>query len=92
MMLLNWMKKNIAAFFLGLIWVYQKLLSPLLPKSCIYHPTCSEYSKQAVQKHGPFMGVLLGFKRLLSCHPLHQGGIDEVPEKVTWQNFFKKNG
>ena len=88
-----WLKRAIASFFLGLIWVYQKVISPLLPAACIYHPTCSHYAKDAVIKHGPFMGVVLAAKRLLSCHTLfHRGGIDYVPDRVTFKNFFRKNG
>lgn len=66
--------------FLALIGGYQKLISPLLPPSCIYYPSCSEYSKQAIVKHGVWVGSLLMIQRILRCNPLFQGGVDDVPE------------
>jgi hypothetical protein len=66
---------------LKLIRFYQKFISPLKPPTCIYTPTCSEYTYQAVQKFGIFKGLFLGFKRILKCNPLHEGGYDPVPEK-----------
>lgn len=64
---------------LNLIRFYQKFLSPLTPPSCIYHPTCSTYTYQAISKYGVLKGSWLGFKRILRCHPFAQGGIDPVP-------------
>ncbi|MCG8333264.1 MAG: membrane protein insertion efficiency factor YidD [Proteobacteria bacterium] len=68
--------------FLALIWIYQKFISVLIPPSCIYWPSCSEYSKQAFKKHGLIGGLYLSTGRLLRCHPFHEGGIDEVPETL----------
>jgi hypothetical protein len=62
-----------------LIRVYQKLISPLLPPSCRFFPSCSEYACQALAKHGVLKGVWLAGKRLLRCHPWHAGGYDPVP-------------
>ncbi len=62
-----------------LITLYQKLLSPLLPPSCRYTPTCSQYAREALLKHGVFRGLLLAVRRLLRCHPFHAGGYDPVP-------------
>jgi putative membrane protein insertion efficiency factor len=62
-----------------LIRVYQKLLSPLLPPSCRYEPSCSEYACQAIAKYGALKGMWLGAKRILRCHPWHVGGFDPVP-------------
>jgi len=62
-------------FFLKLIRIYQ-FFSSFLGKHCRFYPTCSEYCYQAIQKHGFFTGIRKGFKRILSCHPLSQGGID----------------
>lgn len=59
---------------------YQLAISPLLPKSCRYYPTCSAYMITAVQKHGALKGVLMGTARILRCNPLIKGGIDYVPE------------
>ena len=64
---------------LALLGLYRKLLSPLLPPACRFHPSCSCYAQQAVRKHGPFKGSALAVQRLLRCHPLHEGGIDPVP-------------
>ncbi|MDR2456495.1 MAG: membrane protein insertion efficiency factor YidD, partial [Deltaproteobacteria bacterium] len=49
---------------------YQKLLSPLLPPSCRFHPTCSNYAIEALSRHGLFWGSWLAFRRLIRCHPL----------------------
>lgn len=57
---------------------YKLILSPFLPSSCRYHPSCSEYMRQAVEKHGAARGVWMGMKRLLRCHPFHAGGLDPV--------------
>jgi putative membrane protein insertion efficiency factor len=62
-----------------LISLYQKLLSPWLPPSCRYTPTCSQYAREALLKHGLFRGLLLAVKRLARCHPFHAGGYDPVP-------------
>lgn len=62
-----------------LIILYQKLLSPWLPPSCRYTPSCSQYAKEALLKHGLFRGLLLAAKRLARCHPFHAGGYDPVP-------------
>ena len=61
-----------------LIRGYQRFLSPLLPRSCRYSPTCSEYFIQALQKKGLIKGTLLGIWRILRCHPLSKGGYDPV--------------
>jgi len=65
--------------FLLLIRFYQNLISPLLPPSCRYVPTCSEYSKQAIIKHGAIKGFWLTLKRILKCHPWGGSGFDPVP-------------
>ncbi|MCE1182676.1 MAG: membrane protein insertion efficiency factor YidD [Rhodocyclales bacterium] len=67
------------AVLIGLVRFYQYAISPLLPRSCRYFPTCSEYMLEAVQKHGACKGGWLGAKRLCRCHPWHPGGYDPVP-------------
>ena len=65
--------------FLGMIRLYQILLSPLLGASCRYTPTCSAYGIEAIKKHGPFYGGWLTLKRIASCHPWGKHGHDPVP-------------
>jgi hypothetical protein len=58
---------------------YQKFISPLLPPSCRFYPSCSEYARQALAKFGAMKGSWLAAKRLLRCHPYRAGGFDPVP-------------
>ena len=64
---------------LGLIRLYQLIVSPVLPASCRFHPSCSEYTRQAIDKFGVITGALFGIKRVLRCHPWSAGGVDPVP-------------
>ena len=64
---------------LGLIRFYKKFISPALPPSCRYYPTCSEYSYQAIDKYGVLRGGWMGFRRIMRCHPFTPGGYDPVP-------------
>ncbi|MGB5317336.1 MAG: membrane protein insertion efficiency factor YidD [Robiginitalea sp.] len=75
------MKNSISAFFISLIRGYQKYISPLTPPSCRYLPTCSQYSIEALQKHGLRKGGWLAIKRIGSCHPWGGSGYDPVPGK-----------
>jgi putative membrane protein insertion efficiency factor len=61
------------------IHFYRKAVSPWLPPSCRYYPTCSAYAVEAIEKYGFFRGGLLTTKRILRCHPFHTGGYDPVP-------------
>ncbi|MEE8484471.1 MAG: membrane protein insertion efficiency factor YidD [Nitrospinota bacterium] len=63
----------------ALIHIYTIAISPFLPPSCRFAPTCSHYGMEAVQKHGAFYGAWLTVKRLCKCHPFHPGGADPVP-------------
>jgi putative membrane protein insertion efficiency factor len=57
---------------------YKRWISPLLPSACRFHPTCSEYMMDAIERYGVLRGVGKGLWRLLRCHPFHQGGFDPV--------------
>lgn len=57
---------------------YKRWISPLLPSACRFYPTCSDYMRLAVEKHGVVRGVYLGLRRLSKCHPFHAGGYDPV--------------
>lgn len=64
---------------LGLIRAYQYFISPILPRSCRFFPSCSEYALEAVTRYGGVRGGWLAVRRLLRCHPFHPGGIDPIP-------------
>ncbi|MBI3450648.1 MAG: membrane protein insertion efficiency factor YidD [Acidobacteria bacterium] len=64
---------------LTLLRAYKKLLSPLLPAACRFHPTCSVYASDAIAKFGLGRGLLLTARRIGRCHPFHAGGFDPVP-------------
>ena len=59
---------------------YQVVIGPLLPSSCRYTPSCSEYALEAIDKHGPWRGGWLAVRRILRCHPFPPGGYDPVPD------------
>ena len=63
----------------SLIRSYQLLISPLMGRHCRYHPSCSEYTRQAIRHHGIAAGGWLGLKRIFRCHPWAEGGFDPVP-------------
>ena len=64
---------------LCLIRFYRRWISPLLPDSCSYSPTCSVYAMGAIERYGAAKGGWLAFKRIMRCHPIHAGGYDPVP-------------
>ncbi len=73
------MKRAISAVLVFLIRFYKMAISPLFPPSCRFYPTCSTYTMEAIEKHGPAKGSWLGAKRILRCHPWNEGGYDPVP-------------
>ncbi len=74
----------VRGLFLVLILGYQRLISPLLPASCRYHPSCSAYGFEAIIVHGSAKGLVLSAWRLLRCNPWSKGGVDPVPDKDRW--------
>ena len=69
----------IAKSALAIIKFYKLAVSPYLPSTCIYQPTCSEYMAEAIEVHGVFKGTWMGVKRLVRCNPFTTGGLDPVP-------------
>jgi putative membrane protein insertion efficiency factor len=63
----------------ALITIYQRLISPLLGPTCRFYPSCSQYAKEAMLKHGVLRGVPLAVRRIVRCNPWNPGGIDFVP-------------
>jgi uncharacterized protein len=77
-MLKNIFKAVLENSLIGLIRLYQIVVSPLLNPCCRFYPTCSDYAIMAVERHGAFRGLFMAVMRLLRCHPLHPGGYDPV--------------
>ncbi|MBR2631672.1 MAG: membrane protein insertion efficiency factor YidD [Bacteroidaceae bacterium] len=77
---------NSAFSFLLLLPIrfYRMAISPMLPPSCRFTPTCSQYAVDAIKMHGPFKGFYLACRRLLRCHPWGGSGFDPVPRKFHW--------
>jgi putative membrane protein insertion efficiency factor len=73
------MKRLIASILIAFIRFYRMALSPLFPPSCRFYPTCSAYTMEAIEKHGPAKGSWMGARRILRCHPWNEGGFDPVP-------------
>ena len=71
----------IARGLVALIGLYRRFLSPLLPRSCRFEPTCSEYARQAIATHGALRGTGLALRRIARCHPFNPGGVDRVPAR-----------
>ncbi|MGE4620267.1 MAG: membrane protein insertion efficiency factor YidD [Planctomycetota bacterium] len=69
----------VARGLMGCVRFYQRAISRWLPPLCRFEPSCSQYSLEAIERHGPWRGVLLGIRRLLRCQPFSQGGYDPVP-------------
>lgn len=73
------MKRVITWLLLQPIYIYKRVISPVLPPSCRYTPSCSTYMIEALKKHGPVKGLYLGIRRILRCHPWGGQGYDPVP-------------
>ncbi|MBS5528501.1 MAG: membrane protein insertion efficiency factor YidD [Prevotella sp.] len=83
---MNAIKKAISLISSAMVWIlclpiifYQRFISPCTPPVCRFTPTCSEYARQALIKHGPIKGMALAIRRLLRCHPWGGSGYDPVP-------------
>ncbi len=69
------------------IRLYQRLISPLMPARCKYHPSCSAYAAEAIRSYGPLRGTILSVWRLLRCNPFSNGGLDPVAD----QRLFRRH-
>ena len=74
------MKKVASYILIAFINIYRLLISPLFPSVCRFTPSCSDYGKQAILKHGPLKGLVLTIKRITRCHPWGGSGDDPVPK------------
>ncbi|MDH5748217.1 MAG: membrane protein insertion efficiency factor YidD [Rhodospirillales bacterium] len=73
---------SVSVVLKALIRAYQLILSPILPGSCRFYPSCSEYAHESVSRHGAARGSVLAVWRILRCHPWNEGGVDPVPTPV----------
>lgn len=78
----------IKKIFIFPIKIYKRFISPVLPGSCRYSPSCSTYAVGAIEKHGVILGMILAIYRILRCNPFGKGGNDPVPEKFS--DAFRK--
>jgi len=75
----DWVGRSVSAVLLVVLRGYQLIVRPLLPPSCRFSPSCSEFAVEAVRLHGAAAAVGMIVRRLGRCHPLHAGGYDPVP-------------
>jgi putative membrane protein insertion efficiency factor len=85
-------RKVFLIIFAPIIFIYQKLISPLLGPRCKYHPSCSSYLVQAITTHGIIKGIILGILRIIRCNPFSGGGFNPVPSKGKWFADVYPNG
>ncbi len=74
------LRRVLVALISAPVHVYRYAISPLLPPSCRFYPSCSSYALEALQRHGPLAGGWLAIGRVCRCHPWNDGGLDPVPE------------
>lgn len=91
-LVLWWLGAPIRWLALALLYAYRYTISPILPPTCRFHPSCSAYTLQAVQTHGVGKGVALGVWRLLRCNPWNLGGLDPVPPRGAWRPDIHPDG
>ena len=85
-------KRALSAIVLAPIRAYQRLISPLLPARCRYHPTCSQYAVEAIRELGPLRGTIVAGWRLARCNPWSAGGLDPVSDRKIFQPPSPRNG
>ncbi len=77
--MLKWINTFLGRALRLLVLFYRKIISPFLPRSCRFYPSCSAYSAEALEKYGFAKGMYLSIRRILRCHPRNPGGFDPVP-------------
>ena len=75
-------RASVRRALLAAVGFYSRAISPALPPRCRFHPTCSAYAAEAIERHGAARGSWLAVRRILKCAPWHPGGVDPVPEAV----------
>ena len=73
---LRWPERLAISLLVGLIWVYQRTLSPMLGNACRFEPSCSRYMVECLRRYGLSRGLAKGLRRVSRCHPWHPGGYD----------------
>jgi putative membrane protein insertion efficiency factor len=87
MTVLGGVGRGITAILIAPIRLYQRVISPMRPPTCRFHPSCSAYAVTALEVHGPFVGLWLAIRRLGRCHPWTPGGVDHVPPRGAWRTI-----
>ena len=82
-------RRGLAKLLAMPIHLYRYAISPMLPPSCRFYPTCSEYALQALREHGPLGGSWLAVRRICRCHPWNNGGLDPVPDKFAPSTYSR---
>lgn len=72
------LSRGLVTLLSAFLRAYQLVVSPALGPACRFEPSCSEYTRQAIERHGAVVGLAKGLRRLLRCHPFHPGGWDPV--------------
>ena|GEM_PF-326160 len=88
--MIRFLKKAASYIFLIPIYLYRLIISPFLPSSCIYRPSCSQYAVESIKQHGVIKGLILAVTRITRCHGLYEGGNDPVPERFSWKHIREK--
>ncbi len=68
------------------VWLYRRVISPVLPARCKYHPTCSQYAVEAIRRYGVLRGLVLAGWRVLRCNPWSHGGVDLVEDQTLFRS------
>lgn len=87
-----WVGAPLRWLLIGFVWAYRHTISPILPPTCRFHPSCSAYAFEALQVHGAAKGFALATWRVLRCNPFNLGGLDPVPPRGEWRPDILPDG